>query len=177
MISMKTNAARSSKLPVPAPKHQESAPRFSEVPAKAADDLSIPAFLDRKKNTELGTVSALAAKVADPDKRAAIEKVEVEKASRRAAKDKPKKAGRSPARSRVPAKKAAATKPAAGKATVGQTACEAILGGKTNEQALAAVMKRHPDCKSNVGCMRWYRNKLRKDGKLKEPKARPTRAA
>lgn len=58
------------------------------------------------------------------------------------------------------------------KKTVGSVASEAILAGSDNEQALAKVMKAFPDCSSNVGCMAWYRNKLRKDGKLKDrPKA------
>lgn len=235
MISVKTNTG---KLPVPERKHKDSIRTFEAHPATRADAPpgalnaaavaagnvigEVPDFMDRKKHPELnvpkpandarkgGTVAALAAQIQDPEKRAAVEKVEAEKTAKRSTKRAVKaekrraaadgatrampltgkaaaktirkavkasapKAARSPARSKVAAKKTAAAKP--DKVTVGQTAREAILGGKTNEQALAAVMRKHPDCKSNVGCMRWYRNQLRKDGKLKEPKARPTSAA
>lgn len=61
---------------------------------------------------------------------------------------------------------------------IGFTAREAILAGKTNEEALAVVMKAHPTCGSNIGCMSWYRNDLRKKGLLKndpQPKPRPTK--
>ena len=60
--------------------------------------------------------------------------------------------------------------------SIGGTAMSAILAGKSNEDALAVVMKAHPACSSNLGCMNWYRNKLRKEGKLKDGSAkRPTK--
>jgi hypothetical protein len=68
--------------------------------------------------------------------------------------------------------KGKAAKPAAGSRkgpNIGSVAREAILAGASNEDALKAVMKAFPDCSSNLGCMAWYRNKLRRDGLL--PKA------
>lgn len=127
MISLKTNT----KLPIPAPKCQESAPRFSDVPAKAPDDLSLPAFLDVKKNPEPNTVSALAAKVADPDKRAAIEKIEAEKASKRETKRAVKKQVR----------KAKAT---------GATAAMP-LSGKDAEKAIKAARKKNTATEDKSG--------------------------
>ncbi len=50
---------------------------------------------------------------------------------------------------------------------IGDVAIEAILGGADNADALDAVMRAFPGCKSNLGCMSWYRNKLRKEKKLK----------
>lgn len=224
MMTIKTNTG---KLPLPERKYQGGVtaptPHLNAAAVAAGDIIGdLPESLDRKKHPELnapakpaverkgGTVAALAAQIQDPEKRAAVEKVEAEKTARRATKRAVKaertkaaangatkampltgkdaakairkaakangKPARSPARSKVAAKKTAAAK-ADGKPTVGQTAREAILGGKTNEQALAAVMRRHPGCSSNIGCMRWYRNQLRKDGKLREPKVRPTKAA
>jgi hypothetical protein len=52
------------------------------------------------------------------------------------------------------------------KTGIGATAMAAILAGKSNEDALKVVMSKHPDCSSNVGCMAWYRNKLRSSGQL-----------
>ncbi len=68
--------------------------------------------------------------------------------------------------------KGRAAKPAAGSRkgpNIGSIAREAILAGASNEDALKAVMKAFPNCSSNLGCMAWYRNKLRRDGLL--PKA------
>jgi len=81
--------------------------------------------------------------------------------------DKAERAIDKKARKGTPAKKPAKTKPAVKGPTIGSTATAAILAGKTNEQALAAVMKAFPKCSSNLGCMSWYRNQLRKSGKLK----------
>lgn len=53
--------------------------------------------------------------------------------------------------------------------TIGAIAREAILAGKTNEEALAEVKKKFPDGATNVGNMSWYRNDLRTKGLL--PKA------
>jgi hypothetical protein len=55
-----------------------------------------------------------------------------------------------------------------GKSTIGSVARAAILAGKTNDEALAMVMGAFPDCSSNLGCMAWYRNKLKKEGYLKQ---------
>jgi hypothetical protein len=77
-----------------------------------------------------------------------------------------------------PKAKGKSAKPAAGSRkgpNVGSIAREAILAGASNEDALKAVMKAFPDCHSNLGCMAWYRNKLRRDGLL--PKAERGRKA
>ncbi len=47
---------------------------------------------------------------------------------------------------------------------IGAVAVAAILDGKTNEEALAAVKKAHPDAKTGMASINWYRNKLRSDG-------------
>jgi hypothetical protein len=85
-------------------------------------------------------------------------KADAEKVMADAAKAKPEPKG-----------KGKAAKPAAGSrkgTNVGSVAREAILAGASNEDALKAVMKAFPDCHSNLGCMAWYRNKLRRDGLL-----------
>jgi len=51
---------------------------------------------------------------------------------------------------------------------VGFVARNAILSGKDNAAALAEVMAAFPKCSSNMTCMSWYRNKLRKEGLLKK---------
>ena len=76
---------------------------------------------------------------------------------------------KSASKPKVTEKKAAKSAPKPKGKTVGGVASEAILAGDDNEQALKKVMKAFPDCSSNVGCMAWYRNKLRKEGKLKVP--------
>jgi len=76
---------------------------------------------------------------------------------------------KSASKPKVAEKKAAKSAPKPKGKTVGGVASEAILAGDDNEQALKKVMKAFPDCSSNVGCMAWYRNKLRKEGKLKVP--------
>lgn len=90
--------------------------------------------------------------------------VEKPPVSRKAAKAKtaPTAAKRS---SKAPAKAAGAS---GGKTNIGAVARTAILRGKSNEEALAAVMKAFPDCSSNAGCMAWYRNKLKKEGYLRQ---------
>ena len=45
-----------------------------------------------------------------------------------------------------------------------QFAYKLIRDGKTNDQVLAAVMKKFPDSRIGVGGVNWCRNKLRKDG-------------
>ena len=87
------------------------------------------------------------------------EKAKTEADSAKAAKPEPKGKGKS-------AKSAAGSRKGS---NVGSVAKEAILAGASNEDALKAVMKAFPDCHSNLGCMAWYRNKLRRDRLL--PKA------
>ena len=48
---------------------------------------------------------------------------------------------------------------------VGAVATEAILAGKTNEEALEVVKAEFPDAKTSVASINWYRNKLRSEGK------------
>ena len=55
--------------------------------------------------------------------------------------------------------------PKAPKRGVGTVAIEAIRAGRTNEQALAAVMKEFPKAKTTLSSVNWYRNTLRKDDK------------
>lgn len=98
MISTKTN---SGKLPLPDRKYKGGIRTFAAHPAtlnaaaieagKIIGDL--PESLDRKKHPELnrprpnaGTVAALAAQIQDPEKRAAVEKVEAEKTAKRSTK-------------------------------------------------------------------------------------------
>ena len=47
---------------------------------------------------------------------------------------------------------------------VGEYARTLIAAGKTNEQTLAAVLKKFPESKNNLSCIGWYRNKMRRDG-------------
>ncbi len=60
---------------------------------------------------------------------------------------------------------------AAPKRGVGTVAIEAIMAGKTNEEALAACRKAFPEAKTTLASINWYRNKLRGEGK-KVPTAR-----
>lgn len=48
--------------------------------------------------------------------------------------------------------------------TVQSVAEEAIRGGKTNEEALAAVVKKFPDAKTGINSINWYRHNLRSSG-------------
>ncbi len=47
---------------------------------------------------------------------------------------------------------------------VGAYAMKLIADGKTNDQVFAAVMKKFPESKTNLSCIGWYRNKMRRDG-------------
>ncbi len=60
---------------------------------------------------------------------------------------------------------AAAAAPAEKRRTIGDVACEAILAGKTNQEALDAVKGEFPEGNTSLSSINWYRNKLRKDGK------------
>lgn len=62
-------------------------------------------------------------------------------------------------------------KKAAPKQGVGTVAVDALMAGKTNEEALAACQKAFPDAKTSLASINWYRNKLRAEGK-KVPTAR-----
>lgn len=59
----------------------------------------------------------------------------------------------------------AAAAPAEKRRTIGDVACEAILAGKTNQEALDAVKGEFPEGNTSLSSINWYRNKLRKDGK------------
>src|SRR5262245_19580251 len=113
-------------------------------------------------------------------KQASLRKAEAEHHGRKAA---PKKAGKlveramkvrdemnakagaqkSASKPKVAEKKTAKSAPNPKGKTIGGVASAAILAGDDYEQALRKVMKAFPDCSSNVGCMAWYRNKLRKE--------------
>ena len=43
---------------------------------------------------------------------------------------------------------------------IGETANRLIRKGATNQEALAEVMRIHPDAKTTLNCIRWYRSKL-----------------
>lgn len=47
---------------------------------------------------------------------------------------------------------------------VGKTATKAILAGMDNDQAFAAARAAHPEAKTTMASINWYRNKLRGDG-------------
>ena len=82
-------------------------------------------------------------------------------------------AAKAKAKAEAKAKKAAAPKKAASAGpkvgTIGAVANAALMAGKTNDEALAAVKKMFPKAKTNLACISWYRGKLREIGKL--PKA------
>jgi hypothetical protein len=48
---------------------------------------------------------------------------------------------------------------------VGTAATEAIMGGATNDETLAAVHKEFPEANTSIASINWYRNKMRADGK------------
>lgn len=55
---------------------------------------------------------------------------------------------------------------------IGTVIKEAILAGKTNEEALAAAKAEFPDAGTTASTVSWYRNQLRKDGHKDVPTAR-----
>lgn len=69
---------------------------------------------------------------------------------------------------------AAAEKPK--KRGVGTVINEAILAGKSNEEALEAAKAEFPDAKTNINTVSWYRNNLRKTNP-DVPKARAAKKA
>lgn len=56
-----------------------------------------------------------------------------------------------------------AKEPKEPKRGVGTVIKEAILAGKTNEDALAAAKAEFPDSKTTASTVSWYRNNLRKE--------------
>lgn len=59
---------------------------------------------------------------------------------------------------------APAAEPKAPKRGIGTVIKEAILAGKTNEEALAAAKAEFPDAGTTASTVSWYRNQLRKTG-------------
>lgn len=55
---------------------------------------------------------------------------------------------------------------------IGTVIKEAILAGKTNEEALVAAKAEFPDAGTTASTVSWYRNQLRKDGHADVPTAR-----
>lgn len=68
-------------------------------------------------------------------------------------------------------KKTKKAAPKAPKRGVGTVAIDAIVAGKSNEEALEACRKEFPEAKTSLASINWYRNKLRSEGK-KVPTAR-----
>lgn len=141
MMSTKTNIG---KLPLPERKFQGSVtaptPHLNAAATVAGDIIGdLPEVLDRKKHPELnalarkpatvsGTINALVAQIQDPEKRAAVERVEAEKTAKRATKR---------------AVKAQRSKAAANGATKAMP-----LTGKDAVKAIRAARKTHADDKS-----------------------------
>lgn len=55
---------------------------------------------------------------------------------------------------------------------IGTVIKEAILAGKTNEEALTAAKAEFPDAGTTASTVSWYRNQLRKEGHAEVPTAR-----
>ena len=55
---------------------------------------------------------------------------------------------------------------------IGTVIKEAILAGKTNEEALAAAKAEFPEAGTTASTVSWYRNQLRKEGHSEVPTAR-----
>ena len=47
--------------------------------------------------------------------------------------------------------------------SIGELAKEGLVGGKTNEEVLADVLKRYPDASTSLKSIAWYRSRLRKE--------------
>lgn len=67
---------------------------------------------------------------------------------------------------------AKAKAPKTPKRGIGTVIKEAILAGKTNEEALAAAKSEFPDAGTTASTVSWYRNQLRKEGHAEVPTAR-----
>lgn len=77
---------------------------------------------------------------------------------------KPAKAPKAPKEPRVP------------KRGIGTVVKEAILAGKTNEEALVAAKAEFPNANTTASTISWYRNNLRKSGQA-VPTARELKKA
>jgi hypothetical protein len=60
---------------------------------------------------------------------------------------------------------------------IGMVIKEAIMAGKTNEEALALALEEFPQAHTSASTVSWYRNKLRKDGTIDVPTARSLKRA
>jgi hypothetical protein len=60
--------------------------------------------------------------------------------------------------------KAATTEKPKPKRNIGAVAREAIMAGKTNQEALDLVKKEFPGANTTLNSINWYRNDLRKKG-------------
>ena len=67
---------------------------------------------------------------------------------------------------------APAKAPKTPKRGIGTVIKEAILAGKTNEEALAVAKAEFPDAGTTASTVSWYRNQLRKEGHPEVPTAR-----
>ena len=67
---------------------------------------------------------------------------------------------------------APAKAPKTPKRGIGTVIKEAILAGKTNEEALVAAKAEFPDAGTTASTVSWYRNQLRKEGNAEVPTAR-----
>lgn len=158
MISMKNNAGRHLSVVDMASALSGGTTRASNGVSLAAvrtgaDEAGIPAFLRREPTTA--------------DEQAALRARHQNTVPRSPPITSPRDAAAAPAG--TPDQAGATKKKAgggAGRRGVGTVAVEQMLAGATNVEALAAVMREFPDCGSNLGCMNWYRNKLKKKGQL-----------
>jgi hypothetical protein len=75
----------------------------------------------------------------------------------------------------VPA--AAGKAPKVPKRGIGMVIKEAIMAGKTNEEALALALEEFPQAHTSASTVSWYRNKLRKEGNTDVPTARSLKKA
>ena len=55
---------------------------------------------------------------------------------------------------------------------IGTVIKEAVLAGKTNEEALVAAKAEFPNAGTTASTVSWYRNQLRKEGHSEVPTAR-----
>lgn len=87
---------------------------------------------------------------------------------------KPKAKGKKKSKTETasPAKKTKVAKPTGKQKvlnpeSIGGICCDLLLKGKSTEEILAAVLKKFPDASTSASSIAWYRNKLKKEGKLK----------
>lgn len=72
---------------------------------------------------------------------------------------------------------AAVKAPKVPKRGIGTVIKEAIMAGKTNEEALALALAEFPQANTSASTVSWYRNQLRKEGKTDVPTARSLKKA